>query len=150
VHLTKEVDMIGEICVKPVVTTSTEASVKEAARLMRAKNVGALVVVNGTGQPKGVLTDRDLVVDVLANGKDLATVRVGDVMRKDPAVIREDQGILDATKMLGKKGVRRLPVVSKQGKLIGIVALDDLLMLLGSEMGHVASALSRELGRKRM
>ncbi len=72
------------------------------------------------------------------------------LMRRDPTVIREDKGMLDAIKLLDAKGVRRLPVVSRSGKLIGIVAMDDLLMLLGREMGHVASALSRGLGRPRL
>ncbi|MBI4588938.1 MAG: CBS domain-containing protein [Candidatus Rokubacteria bacterium] len=71
-------------------------------------------------------------------------------MRKNPAVIREDKGILDATRILGAKGLRRLPVVDKRGKLVGIIALDDLLMLLGSEMGNVASAVARGLGRARI
>jgi predicted transcriptional regulator len=71
-------------------------------------------------------------------------------MRANPAVIREDQGILDATRILGAKGVRRLPVVSRNGKLVGIIALDDVLMLLGSEMGHVATALARGLRRGKL
>jgi predicted transcriptional regulator len=71
-------------------------------------------------------------------------------MVKNPAVIPEDKGIFDAVRMLGAKGVRRLPVVDMRGKLVGIVALDDLLMLFGREMSHVASALSRELGRRKL
>lgn len=141
--------MIGQVCIKPVVTASTDTSIQTAARLMGARNVGALVITNN-GKPKGFLTDRDIAVDVVARGKDPATVRVGQVMRKNPAVIREDKGILDATRILGAKGVRRLPVVNKRGKLVGIIALDDLLMLLGSEMGHVASAVARGLGRARI
>ena len=141
--------MIGEICTKPVVTVSPKVSVQEAARLMRRKNVGALVVVSST-RPQGILTDRDIATAVVAQGQDPMTTTVGEVMRRDPTVIREDKGILDAVKLFDAKGVRRLPVVSKSGKLIGIVAMDDLLMLLGQEMGHVASALSRELRRPRL
>jgi CBS domain-containing protein len=138
--------MIGEVCTKAVATISSKATVLEAARLMREKNVGALVVVNSQ-KPKGIITDRDIAVSVVAEGLDPAMVPVGDVMRGHPSVIREDQGIFDAVKLLSAKGVRRLPVVDKHGKLTGIVALDDVLMLLGSEMGHVASALSHELAR---
>jgi CBS domain-containing protein len=140
--------MIGQVCIKPVVTASAETTIEKAARLMRARNVGALVVAKN-GKAKGLLTDRDIAVDVVAKGKDPATVRVGQVMRKPPTVIRETQGILDATRLLGAKGVRRLPVVNKRGKLVGIIALDDLLMLLGSEMGNVATALTRGLRRAR-
>jgi CBS domain-containing protein len=138
--------MIGEVCTKPVVTVSTKASIQEAARLMRQKRVGAIVVLDGV-KPSGILTDRDIAVSVVADGRDPATVRVGEVMHRSPAVIREDEGIFDAVKLFSGKGVRRLPVVDGKGKLIGIIALDDLLMLFGREMGHVASALARGLGR---
>jgi CBS domain-containing protein len=65
-------------------------------------------------------------------------------------VIHESAGILDATKLLSRRGVRRLPVVSDSGKLVGIISLDDLLMLIGSELGHIASTLASELGRSRI
>jgi predicted transcriptional regulator len=68
-------------------------------------------------------------------------------MHANPTVIREDKGIFDAVKVLAEHRVRRLPVVDGEGQLTGIIALDDVLMLLGNEMGQVASALSRELGR---
>ena len=138
--------MLGKVCTKPVVTASATMTVAEAARAMRVKNVGTVVVVNA-GRPIGLLTDRDLVVDVLAHGKDPDVVRVSEVMRKKPIVIGADEGVLDAAKMFAKTGVRRLPVVAKDGKLIGIITMDDVLMLLGNEMGHIASALSAELRR---
>lgn len=96
------------------------------------------------------MTDRDLAMAVVAEGRDPAAVTVGQVMHRNPTVIREDRGILDAMKLLGAKGVRRLPVVGRRGDLRGIIALDDLLMLLGAEMRQVASALSRGLGRPRL
>ena len=139
--------MIGQICIKPVVTAAPDTTIQAAARLMREKNVGALVVAKNR-KAKGFLTDRDIAVDVVAKGKDPATVRVSQVMRKNPTVIGADKGILDATKILSAKGLWRLPVVGKGGKLVGIIALDDLLMLMGSEMGNIASALSRGLGRR--
>ena len=111
--------------------------------------MGALVVVDSS-TPQGILTDRDIATGVVAQGRDPMTTTVGEVMRRDPTVIREDKGVFDAVRLFDAKGVRRLPVVSKSGKLIGIVAMDDLLMLLGREMSHVASALSRGLGRPRL
>jgi CBS domain-containing protein len=138
--------MLGRICTKPVVTASAQMTVDQAARAMRSKNVGALVVVNA-GRPVGMLTDRDVAVEVVAKGMDPDTVRVGDVMGKKPVTIREELGILDAAKIFAKTGVRRLPVVTKSGVLVGIIAVDDLIMLLGNEMGHVAAALSAGLRR---
>jgi CBS domain-containing protein len=142
--------MIGDICTRPAITASPSTTVHEAAHRMRTKRVGALVVVNGLGEPIGVVTDRDVTVEVVAQGSDPSLVRLGALVRRKPAVIREDAGILDATKLMSRRGVRRLPVVSKTGKLVGIVALDDLLMLLGSEMGNIASTLASELGRARV
>lgn len=138
--------MIGEICTKPVVTVSPATTVREAADLMRRKQVGAVIVANA-GTPKGILTDRDIAIRVVAEDRDPSKTRVSEIMHNNPAVLSEHQGIFDAAKMFSTKAVRRLPVVDKQGQLVGIVALDDLLMLLGSEMGHVATALSKELGR---
>lgn len=141
--------MVGKVCTKPVVMVRADNSVEEAARLMRARNVGAVVVV-ADGSPVGLLTDRDIAVEVVARGKDPAAARVGEVMKEHPTVIREDAGIFDAARIIGMKGVRRLPVVNKAGELVGIISLDDLLMLLGSEMGQIATGLSASLGRAKL
>ena len=138
--------MLGRICTKPVVTTSAQMTVEQAARAMRSKNVGALVVVNA-GRPVGMLTDRDIAVEVVAKGMDPDTVRVGDVIHKRPITIREELGIFDAVRVFAKTGVRRLPVVTKSGILVGVIAIDDLIMLLGNEIGHLAGALSAGLRR---
>jgi CBS domain-containing protein len=137
---------LGKICTKPVVTASAQMTVEQAARAMRSRNVGALVVVNA-GRPVGMLTDRDVAVEVVAKGMDPDAVRVGDVMHKKPVTIREDLGIFDAAKVFARTGVRRLPVVTKAGVLVGVIAVDDLIMLLGNELGHVAGALSAGLRR---
>ena len=142
--------MIGQICSKPPVTASPDATVREVAHRMLTRKVGAVVVVDGRGKPTGIVTDRDIAVKVVAQGADPAFVRVGTLTRRQPIVIHEDAGILDATRLLSRRGIRRLPVVNRAGKLIGIVSLDDLLMLLGSELDHIASALAGELGRRRI
>jgi CBS domain-containing protein len=138
--------MLGKICTKPVVTASAQMTVDQAARTMRSKNVGALVVVNA-GRPVGMLTDRDIVVEVVARGMDPEEVRVGDVMVKKPVTIRQDLGIFDAARTFAKTGVRRLPVVTGSGVLVGVITMDDVVMLLGNEMGHMAGALSAGLRR---
>lgn len=142
--------MIGQICSKPPVTVSPDATVREAAHRMLSRKVGALVVVNSRGKPIGIVTDRDIAVKIVAHGIDPAVVRVGALIRKPPTVITEDAGVLDATRLLSRRGVRRLPVVDRAGKLVGIISLDDILMLIGSELGHIASTLANELGRRRI
>ena len=136
--------MLKQIAVKPVVTASASMTVVEAARVMKQKNVGALIVVNA-GRPLGVLTDRDIVVDVVAAGKDPEAVHVGDIMRKKPVTLRDDLGLADAARVFAKTAVRRLPVVDKAGRVTGILSVDDLMMLLGNEMGHLAGALAAGL-----
>lgn len=139
--------MLAEFCMRPVVTIEATASVREAARLMRQKKVGAIVVARNH-KPRGIITDRDIAVAVVAEGLDPAEVPVADVMRSSPAVVRGDQGILDAVKLFDARGVRRLPVVDNRGFVVGIITLDDVLMLVGTEMGHIAAALSRSLDRR--
>lgn len=138
--------MLGKICTKPVVTASAQMTVEQAARAMRSKNVGALIVVNA-GRPVGMLTDRDIAIEVVAKGLDPDTARVGDVMHRKPVTILQEQGILDAVKTFARTGVRRLPVVTKSGVLVGVIAVDDVIVLLGNEMGHLAGALSAGLRR---
>lgn len=138
--------MLGKICTKPVVTASAQMTVEQAARAMRSKNVGALIVVN-TGRPVGMLTDRDIAIEVVAKGLDPDTARVGDVMHRKPVTILQEQGILDAVKTFARTGIRRLPVVTKNGVLVGVIAVDDVIVLLGNEMGHLAGALSAGLRR---
>ena len=136
--------MLKQIAVKPVVTASARMTIAEAARMMKQKNVGALIVVNA-GRPLGILTDRDIVVDVVAAGKDPDEVHVGDVARKKTATIRDDLGLSDAARAFAKTAVRRLPVVDKTGRVTGILSIDDLMMLLGNEMGYLAGALAAGL-----
>jgi len=141
--------MIGDICTKPAITVAMTASVEDAARIMRGRKVGALIVTNGP-RPVGILTDRDITVDVVAAGKEPAGTKVADVMRRNPTTLREDDGLLDAAKLFSAKGVRRLPVTSKGGRLIGIVTLDDLMMLLGREMELLGTAVAHGMGRPRL
>jgi CBS domain-containing protein len=141
--------MIGEICSKPALTVAPDTTAQEAAHRMATRNVGALVVVDAERRPRGIVTDRDIAIRVVAAGKDPAVVRVAQLVRRRPVVIGEDAGVFDAVRLLSRRGVRRLPVVDDGGRLVGILSLDDLLILLGSEMGHVASALASELGRAR-
>lgn len=138
--------MLWKLASRPVVTVPPDATVEEAARLMRTRNVGAVVVVR-SGRPVGILTDRDVAVGVVGRARNPTLVKVAEAMRKNPTVIPEHAGILDVARLLGKRGVRRLPVVNTRSELTGVISLDDILVLLTSEMGHIASALSQELRR---
>jgi len=142
---------IGEICNREVVIVAREAPVSEAARLMRQYHVGDLVVVDelaGLRRPVGIVTDRDIVIEVVAMEVAPETLRVGDIMSAELATVRETEGVYETIRYMRDKGIRRLPVVDRDGWLQGIVTLDDLLILLAEEMGEMARLIGREMDRE--
>lgn len=138
---------IGEICNREVVIVQRDTTVQEAAQLMRQHHVGALVVVDevsGKRKPVGLVTDRDLVVEVLATQLNAAAITAGDIMLQELGTVLETGGVFETIQFMRAKAVRRLPVIDGQGMLIGIVALDDLLALLAEELSALAGLVSRE------
>lgn len=142
----------GDLCTRATVVVSRQMDVQEAARLMREHHVGCLVVVKemAIGRvPEGMLTDRDIVTEIIAKGLDPRTLRVGDVMSTEPSVTYAADTLPDVLASMRRAGVRRLPVVDSKGVLQGIIALDDVLKALAEQLGAVVNALasgrSREL-----
>ena len=138
---------IGDICVRNVVTATPDTTIQEAAQLMRVNHVGDLVIVdkpNGHPAVHGILTDRDIVVAVVALRLDPTAITVSDVMNPELETVKEDQGIFETLRQIRSAGVRRMPVVSQQGKLTGIVSVDDLIQLLAEEMTELSKLISRE------
>lgn len=139
---------VRDFCSRTVAVIEPGASLREAALLMRDAHVGALVVTErkaGVTRPVGVVTDRDIVVAVVAvPGARPEGIRVGDVMAEQPRLARDDEGLAEVVKAMSQSGVRRLPVVTADGALFGIVTLDDVLRVLAGELGALAVALSRE------
>ena len=143
---------IGELCTREVVFVGRNESVAEAARLMREHHVGGVVVLDppeAGGRPLGVITDRDIAVGVVALGLDAERTPAEGAMRPGVATVREDEGVGRAVAVMRSEGVRRLPVVDAAGRLVGILAADDLLELFAEEMQGLAGALSREMRRER-
>lgn len=137
---------IAGICNRRVIALDKEQSVLEAARLMREHHVGDVIVTstNGNRRPVGIVTDRDVVVSVVALGLDPAIITVGDVMYRQLVTAPGDQGVFETIQQMRQKGIRRLPVVDEGGVLIGIITLDDLLQLLAEEFGEIGRLLGRE------
>jgi CBS domain-containing protein len=136
---------VREFCSPETVTAGPAMSLREAALLMRNKHVGALVVTEtrgGVAKPVGILTDRDIVVAVIAvAGARPEGIRVGDAMSTQLAVAHEDEGVYEAVRRMSEHGVRRLPVVGADGGLKGIVTLDDVMRVLGTELAQLGEAL---------
>lgn len=129
---------LGELSIREVCCCAENTAAADLARLMRQAHVGSVVVVRtddrGRRIPVGVVTDRDLVVEVLAEGLDPAGVTAGDLVAGPCVTAPADSDALGAIELMQRHGVRRLPVVDADGALAGIVAADDLAALLGKEM----------------
>jgi CBS domain-containing protein len=137
------------ICRTDVVAVSPQDDLAAAARLMRTKHVGYLVVVepieNGNAQKViGVLTDRDIVVAVVACDVDPHTLTVGDTMSAKPFVARETDSVEATVGHMRVLGIRRVPVVGTAGQLKGILSFDDVLDSLASQMRNVADLIRNE------
>ncbi len=145
---------ISRICQRAVITIQPGADIAEAAQLMRRSHVGFLIVCeepDDRGQKVvGVLTDRDVVVAVLARDGDPHTLQVMDVMTRNPLIVSEDCP-LDATLgFMRDAGVRRVPVVGKHERLVGVLSLDDVVERLARQLNDIAGAYRREQREERM
>jgi CBS domain-containing protein len=143
--------LLKEICTPEVVCCTPGTSVLAAARLMRQRHVGDLVVVedpDGDQSPLGIVTDRDLVVEVLALERNPASVTVREVMRKPVVVAGCDEEAGKAAERMKMHGVRRVPVMGNNRKLAGIVSLDDLLVQLAADANVLVDVVAREQGQE--
>ncbi len=138
---------IGEICNREVVYVSRDVAVNAACKLMRHYHVGSLVVVDesdGKRVPVGILTDRDVVVEIDAMDLDAKVITVGDIMSPELTTVTESMGVHETVEIMRFKGVRRLPIVDAENRLVGIVTIDDLLEVLAEELTGIARIVARE------
>lgn len=143
---------VGKLCNREVVIVEQGSDALEAARLMREFHVGDLVVVTPRGQeniPLGIITDRDLVIEVLAREVDPAAVSVMDLLTGELVTAGEEEALLDCLQRMRQKGVRRLPVINKRGGLEGILTMDDVLDLLSEELTDVVALIARQADKER-
>jgi CBS domain-containing protein len=141
----------GEYCNREVVVVLKSEPVSEAISLMRSHHVGDVVVVETTAtgtKPVGILTDRDIVLEILAEGVDLGAVSIGDVMSYELVTVTEDTKLIDTIKLMRDKGVRRIPVVNQQGELQGLLTVDDILELLAEQLTDIVDLINKELNRE--
>jgi CBS domain-containing protein len=136
---------LERFCREPVVTIQPKQSVHDAALMMRDRHVGAVLVVD-EDRPVGIVTDRDIVVRAIVEGRDPNTTPVRDVMSRSLTVVRGDDKIDDAISAIRTAGVRRVPIVSAAGKPVGMVTLDDLVVLTAGELSMAAGAVQSNRG----
>lgn len=142
---------VSDLCERDVVTVPASATVKDAAMAMREHHVGALAVTDpfDAGRVIGVVTDRDLVLDVLATGQSPQGQAIGNFCRTELAGVRGTASIGDAVQAMQRSGVRRLLVTGPGNAVTGLVSIDDLLEALAGELGALADTLRVGVGRER-
>jgi CBS domain-containing protein len=143
----------GDVCKRDVVTALADATLSDIAKQMRSRHVGSVVIVDTSRKPIGIITDRDIVVEVVAAGLDPKTLAVGEAMTRHPTLALESDDASWSLKVMRDRGVRRLPVMNEAGELSGIVALDDLLESAATGLVDVVQAIGTERlieGRRRV
>lgn len=141
----------GEYCNRDVVVAEAATPVLEAAQLMRTHHVGNLVVVDSPAngaRPVGIVTDRDIVIEVVAAGASVEALTIGDIMSAEMVTVTEDTKLMDAIALMRTKGVRRLPVVDNKGMLAGILTVDDVIDLVAEQLNDLTRLISTEQRRE--
>jgi len=141
---------IGKFCEHNVVIAPKDMAVHEAAKLMKRYNIGDIVVVDNEDRdagPVGILTDRDIAMKIVANELDANKISIGDAMSQNLLTLNDQQGIQEAIDMMSAKGVRRAPVIDNHHKIVGIVSIDDLLILIADEMSSLAKLVRKQVDK---
>jgi CBS domain-containing protein len=142
---------VGSLCIREVIAVSRDATVTETAALMRSQHVGSVVVIDQIGErqiPVGILTDRDIVVEVVATVLDANTITAGDVMTPSPITVEEEEDVSDAVQMMCLRGVRRVPVMTRSGTLVGVLSVNDLLVKYAEDMNVLSHLSARQRRRE--
>ena len=141
---------VGAICKRDVIGVPQETSVAEAARLMRTHHIGDVLVLQYVGErpvPVGIVTDRDIVVEIVAADLDARHLKVGDLVTRPLVTAEEGESCVDTVRVMVMNGVRRMPVVDEAGTLVGVVSIDDLLPHFAAPLAQLSELAGR--GRRR-
>lgn len=138
---------VSDLCNREMIIVQRDETASGAAKLMRKHHVGDVIVVeenDGNHIPVGIVTDRDIIVEIMATELDPAVITVGDIMGKELFTVKEGAELFWAIQYMRSKTVRRLPVVNEGGSLVGILTLDDVLALLSEELLNLAKLVGYE------
>jgi len=134
---------VGRICVRTVWTAEPDESLRAAAQRMAEANVGTIVVLDDERVPVGILTDRDVMLRCVVDGEDADQTKVSEVMTSPISMVREDTPIEEALNVMATCNVRRLPIVDEKNRLVGILAVDDVVELLAEETSTLGRLLAK-------
>jgi len=136
---------LERFCRKPIITLQPEQTIHDAAMRMRDEHVGAVIVIEDV-RPVGIVTDRDIALRGVLEGRDPRTTPVRDIMSRQVAAVRSDDKIDDAIATIRDSGVRRVPILDARGAPVGMVTLDDLVVLVAGELSAAAAAVRANRG----
>ena len=142
---------VGEYCNREVVVIEQEESVTAAARIMREYHVGDVVIIRsqqGKQIPLGIITDRDIALEIVAKAADPEMISVGDAMSYELTTVNEDDDLMQAIEIMRDKGIRRLPVVDLDETLVGILTVDDVLDLFSEVFIDIVHLIDRQRKRE--
>lgn len=143
---------IGHISTTNAITCSAETTILEAAKMMREHHVGTLIVVEEIDRlciPQGIITDRDIVVGVLAEGLEPKSIKVSDIMKTELMTALDTEDVFETVERMRYKGIRRIPIVNKHGALTGIVSVDDIWKFMAKEIGELSDVTTRQRSREK-
>lgn len=143
---------VGDICKRAVIAVDNTMDITAASELMRLHHVGFLIVYklgDDLRRPIGVLTDRDIVIEVIAKKVDPASITVDDLMTRQPLVADESEQLSDVLQAMRMAGIRRVPVVDARGALAGVVAIDDAFDVITGFMCDITGSVKNEQRQER-
>jgi CBS domain-containing protein len=135
---------VRELAHRPATTCALDTSIAEAARLMKYDNVGCVIVLDAHARPAGIITDRDIAVRAVAEETDNASP-VRDFMTPNVVFLYENADVFAAAGEMAQHGIRRLPVLDEQGNIVGVLSLDDLIVILADQAAQLSSAVRKEI-----
>ena len=138
---------VGELCNRDVVCAESDAGAAEIAKLMREYHVGSIVITktqNGVRRPAGIVTDRDIVTELVAKGVSAESCSASDIMSLELTTVNAKDDVYACLETMRSKGIRRIPVIDDQGALVGIVTADDVLDFIREQLSEVVSLIYRE------
>ena len=142
---------VGEYCNREVVVVEEEKSVTEAAAIMRQYHVGDVVICKAKFWkqiPVGIITDRDIALEIVAKGTDPDSIRVGEAMSFDLTTVSEHDDLMHVIEVMRDKGIRRVPVIDADEALVGILTVDDIVDLLSEVLVDLAHLVDRQKRRE--
>lgn len=146
-NIKRVVMLTGEYCSREVTIIGRSESIAKAAKLMRENHVGDVLVVdsnNGERLPIGILTDRDIVIKVLAEDLDINMVTLEDIMSFKLITVKENDDLMSTIKRMRSYGIRRIPVVNDRGGLVGVLAVDDILDVITEQLMDIDQLIANE------